>query len=188
VPSLINQSYVELAKYVLGPGERVLLTARQRRVGPGGALVAPSVVLATTKRIIIINRLSKIRTSTEIINYNAIAFVKMNRGIISSTVVIGTRGSGGGAGSDFGKTEEINGLNANAAIELVKHINDVLDRMAEDQRNAGGGGGGRRSIVSDQPAGPNPNYLVCKYCGTQNPAGSKFCINCGRQLQQLRTA
>ena len=182
---MINQKYVEQAKDVLNPGERVLLTARQRRIGPGGAFWAPSVVIATSKRIIIMNRFSKIRTTTEVITYGSVAYVRLNRGVISSTVLIGTRGAAGaGGGGDPGRTSEINGLNYIDALELVKFINGILDKMAEDDR--GSTTNVRRSIVSDQPAGPNPNYTTCKYCGQQNPPISKFCINCGRQLKQLR--
>ena len=48
--------YVNAAKSILEPGEEVVMTARQRRVGPGGSVTTPTSVLATTKRVIIINR------------------------------------------------------------------------------------------------------------------------------------
>ena len=44
----LDQSDVNAAKSILEPGEEVVMTARQRRVGPGGSVTTPTSVLATT--------------------------------------------------------------------------------------------------------------------------------------------
>ncbi len=171
---MINQTYVALVSDIMREGENALLTARQRRVGPGGDVMQPSVIVATDKRLIIRSNLLRIKTNVEVIPYPAIAFVKLQRGVVSSTVVIGTRSAGGGGNlgseTNMGMTTEISGLRYKDAVDLIKLINDTLDKLGEEARRGGG-------APAPQPQALKP--VVCAHCKFENPPGSRFCAHCG---------
>jgi hypothetical protein len=53
----IEQEDLNLVKSSLWPDEVVEITVRQRRVGPGGAVITPTSVVATNKRLLIVNKI-----------------------------------------------------------------------------------------------------------------------------------
>ena len=89
----LDQSDVQAARDIPEPDEVVVMTARQRRVGPGGALTTPTSVIATDRRVIIINRATLgMRKDFETIPYTQITSVRLERGIISSSVFVRVEG------------------------------------------------------------------------------------------------
>ncbi|MDE1855098.1 MAG: PH domain-containing protein [Candidatus Micrarchaeota archaeon] len=169
----VNQSDVNAAKSILWPDEKVEVTVRQRRVGPGGSVTTPTSVLATDKRLIILNRANLgIRQDYEVIPYKQVASVRLEHGIISSSVFIRVQGYDVDRGLlKNGKQEgEIDGLNNKDAQALSDYINKKLedsDSMPEGEEMDNGVGG----------------FTYCTKCGTKNPASAKFCSKCGSPLR-----
>ncbi len=167
----VNQDDVKAAKSILWSDENVVVTVRQRRVGPGGAMTTPTSVLATDKRIIILNRATLgIRQDYEAIPYNQITSVRLEHGIISSSVFIRVQGYSTDKGLlKNGKQEgEIDGLNNKDAQELADFVNKKLEDNVSAEPEGGASGG--------------PGGIFCPKCGARNPAGSRFCEKCGEKL------
>ncbi len=122
----IEQEDVNLVKNSLWPDEVVELTARQRRVGPGGSVITPTSVIATNKRLLIVNKeVLGLRKDIESINYSQITSVRFEKGIISSSVFVRVEGYDTDTGflKGTGKQEgEIDGLNNTDAAELADCI------------------------------------------------------------------
>ena len=79
----VDKEDVAAVSGLLWPGEQVLITAQQRRVGPGGDMINPTSVVATDKRIIIVNKTTLgLRKDYEVIPYRQIASVRLKKGII----------------------------------------------------------------------------------------------------------
>ena len=168
----LDQSDVNAAKSILEPGEEVVMTARQRRVGPGGSVTTPTSVLATTKRVIIINRATLgVRKDFETIPYTQITSVRLEKGIISSSVFVRVEGFANEKGLlEGGKEEgEIDGLSGKEAQDLADYINKMLLQVQE------GGNAGQ--------AQNEGGYKDCSKCGTKNEADAKYCVNCGAVLE-----
>lgn len=171
----VDQGDIKAAKNILWPDEKVEVTARQRRVGPGGSMTTPTSVIATDKRIIILNRASLgIRQDYEVIPYRQVSSVRLEHGVISSSVFIRVQGYDVDKGLlKNGKQEgEIDGLSNKDAQVLT----DFINRKIEDAGTADSGSGG------DMDSGVG-GYIYCNSCGTKNPSGARFCSKCGSKLE-----
>jgi hypothetical protein len=72
---------------MLNPHEEVLVVARQSRIKPGGSAVTPNIIFATNKRIIIKDPyLMGIKENIVDIPYDVITSVKLEKGLLSSTI------------------------------------------------------------------------------------------------------
>src|SRR5271155_1927435 len=89
----IDPAEIGLAQKVLWPDETVEGTIKQRRFMPGGSLITPTTIILTDKRLIIINRASLgFRQDYEVVPYGALVSVRLEHGIITSTVFIRVQG------------------------------------------------------------------------------------------------
>jgi len=89
VESLDNNDLQEIKKIreMLNPHEEVLVVARQSRVRPGGSAVTPNIIYATNKRIIIRDPyMMGIKENIIDIPYDVITSVKLDKGLLSSTI------------------------------------------------------------------------------------------------------
>jgi hypothetical protein len=89
VESLDNNDLQEIKKIreMLNPDEEVLVVARQSRVRPGGSAVTPNIIYATNKRIIIRDPyMMGIKENIIDIPYDVITSVKLDKGLLSSTI------------------------------------------------------------------------------------------------------
>jgi hypothetical protein len=74
-------------KETLNPDEKVLLVARQSRIKPGGSLHTPNIIYATDRRIIIRDPyMLGIKESVVDIPYDIVTSVKLEKGLLSSTI------------------------------------------------------------------------------------------------------
>jgi hypothetical protein len=72
---------------MLNPSEEVLVVARQSRIKPGGSAVTPNIIYATNKRIIIRDPyMMGIKENIVDIPYDVITSVKLEKGLLSSTI------------------------------------------------------------------------------------------------------
>ncbi len=166
----IDQNDVNSVKGVLLPDEKVQLTVRQRRVGPGGSVTVPTSVIATDKRLIIVNKATLgIRKDYEVILYRQITSVRFEKGIISSSVFIRVQGYDKDQGLLQGGKEEgeIDGLNNTDAKLLADYVNQMIVAVTE---------------LPEAADDASATSVFCSKCGAKNPAGSKFCSKCGAKL------
>lgn len=162
-----------LVKDILGQGEQVRGTFKQRRIGPGGSVTVPTSVVVTDSRIIIVNKASLgFRKDYEVIPYSKITSVRLESGIISSSVFVRVEGYDRDTGLlKKGKEEgEIDGLHNNDAKELADFLNTKLGQISEPNQ---------QGTYLDNNAG---GYVFCSKCGAKNVASSKFCTACGAKL------
>jgi sec-independent protein translocase protein TatA len=173
----VDQGAVRAAKSILWPDEKVELTVTQRRIGPGGSMTTPTTVLTTDKRLIILNRASLgIRKDYEVIPYRQITSVRLEHGIISSTVFIRVQGYDRDQGLlKNGKEEgEIDGLRNSEAQELADYLGrrqEQIEQVAEGEE------------ASNQLDNGMGAYVYCSKCGTKDNADAKFCSKCGAKLE-----
>lgn len=169
----VDKNDVKAVEKLLSENEVVDLTVKQRRVGPGGSVITPTSVVATNMRIIIVNRATLgIRKDYEAIMYKQIASVRLEHGIISSTVFIRVQGYDMDKGLlKRGKEEgEIDGLRNKDAVALSNYINKRLSGNIESAVNA--------------PDNQTGAYIYCANCGTQCKTDAKFCSKCGAKLSK----
>jgi hypothetical protein len=172
---------IQGVKKILDDGEVVTITATQRRVGPGGALLTPTTIVCTNMRIIIMNRATLgFRNDYESIPYRQITSVRLENGIINGSVFIRVQGYDRDKGLlKNGREEgEIDGLRLNDARLIADYINKMMGRF----------GGGMTSGPMDQfktPAATSDSDTVfCSKCGAPNKKGSAFCSKCGAKIGQ----
>ena len=168
----VDPNEVAWVKELLWPDETADLTVRQRRIGPGGSLTVPTSVIATNKRLMIVNKATLgIRKDYEVIPYNQITSVRLENGILSSSVFIRVQGYDRDKGLlKKGKEEgEIDGLNNRDAKALSDYINRRLEDSPETNTRE----------QADKVLGA---YMFCTKCGTKNNADAKFCSSCGSRL------
>ena len=162
----VGREEAEAVRDTLQEGEAIQLTARQRRLGPGGSLLDPTTVIVTNRRVIIINRSSfKLRKEYESISYMNMASVRLEQGVVSSSLLIRVQGTGLESKPLREDIEEgfIDGLSR----EDAKAIANYVERMIE-----AGGRGGRKGM----------SVKACPECGTENIVEARHCISCGARL------
>jgi Bacterial PH domain len=72
---------------MLNPDEKILLVAKQPRIKPGGSVHTPNIIYATDRRIIIRDPyMLGIRVNVIDIPYDIITSVKLEKGLLSSTI------------------------------------------------------------------------------------------------------
>lgn len=183
----VDATDVNAAKSILWPDEKVAVTARQRRIGPGGSVTTPTSVLATDKRIIILNRATLgIRQDYEAIPYRQVTSVRLEHGLLSSSVFIRVQGYDRDKGLlKNGKEEgEIDGLNNAEAKALADFLNRKLDELSSNpDAYAQEGSAGASGSGTPKPA---VGFVYCTNCGTKNPLSARFCSQCGKPLRQAR--
>jgi hypothetical protein len=169
----VDPDELKTVKDILWQGEQVRGTFRQRMIGPGGSVTVPTSVIVTDSRVIIVNRATLgFRKDYEVIPYSKITSVRLEKGIISSTVFIRVLGYDRDQGLlKHGREEgEIDGLHNNDAKDLADFLNAKMGD--EDQSKPQG------AYVDSGVGG----YTFCSKCGTKNLSSSKFCIGCGAKL------
>ena len=168
----INKEDVSAAKEIFMPDEEPLMTARQKRVGPGGSLFEPTSVIATSKRVIVIMRATLgLRKDFETIPYGEIASVKLEKGVFSASVEIRILGSNSDKNQMEGKSEgEIDGLSKKDAKELADIINQKILERQEKGSESG-------------KAGARASYKYCDHCGAKNSVDADYCVSCGMELE-----
>lgn len=78
---------IEKIQQMLNPNEEVLVVARQSRIRPGGSAVTPNIIYATNMRIIIRDPyMLGIKENIVDIPYDVITSVKLEKGLLSSTI------------------------------------------------------------------------------------------------------
>ncbi len=167
----IKKGDVNYVKKILWPDENVVLTARQRRIGPGGSMITPTSVIATNRRIIIVNKTAMgIRKDIESIPYKNVTSVRWEHGIITSSVFLRVQGFDTDKGFlKKGREEgEIDGLSNGQARDLSSYVQKMI---------SGDGGNGGESATQDGGNGDNGSF--CRKCGAPLPKGSNFCPKCG---------
>ncbi len=179
---MIIPTYLSSVERLLFADETVQFTARQRRVGPGGSILTPSVVVATNERLLLIKDvlMLHIRQDIEAVPYSNVTYTKVAHGIMSSELILGVVGY---YGEDVGKrnpnTVEIMGLRYNDAVELAQLIDNAVIKIK---------GSTPEETVTEfhQDASKIVNKekwrIVCKKCNAKNDFGAHYCANCGAQL------
>ena len=162
--------------HLLLHGEVVEREFLQRRLGFGGAMLNPTSVLVTDKRLFIVRSTTMgIRKTYEIIPYEQIVNVMHKHGIFSASVSINMKGyhKTHDAQNKHFEEGEIEGLRNREADELVEYLGRQIapseKRMYSDmaQINAEGGSGAD---------------IYCTSCGNKNSTGSAYCRDCGAKL------
>lgn len=135
VESLDNNDLQEIKKIreMLNPDEEVLVVARQSRVRPGGSAVTPNMIYATNKRIIIRDPyLMGIKENITDIPYDVITSVKLDKGLLSSTIrfeapaLVGSKRLGmidgivGGENDHEGMIEAIPKRKAEDVVQVIR--------------------------------------------------------------------
>jgi len=135
VESLDNNDLQEIKKIreMLNPHEEVLVVARQSRVRPGGSAITPNIIYATNKRIIIRDPyMIGIKENIIDIPYDVITSVKLDKGLLSSTIrfeapaLVGSKRLGmidgivGGENDHEGMIEAIPKRKAEDVIQVIR--------------------------------------------------------------------
>lgn len=171
----LDKSDVNAAKGILEADETAVMTARQRRIGPGGSMMEPTSVVVTNKRIIIINRATLgIRKDFETIPFTQITSVRLEKGIISSSVFVRVMGFDMDKGLlEGGKEEgEIDGLSGKDAKELSDYINQKVLELQE----------GTPEAPAPTTGEKKEECAYCEKCGSKNDIYAKYCTHCGAKL------
>ena len=135
VESLDNNDLQQIKKIreMLNPHEEVLVVARQSRVRPGGSAITPNRIYATNKRIIIRDPyMMGIKENIIDIPYDVITSVKLDKGLLSSTIrfeapaLVGSKRLGmidgivGGENDHEGMIEAIPKRKAEDVIQVIR--------------------------------------------------------------------
>jgi hypothetical protein len=156
---------------VLWPDETIEIQVRQKRFGPGGSVVDPTTVIGTNKRIIIASRGAMgLRKDYEVVPYKQIVSVRLQRGVMSASVLIRLQGYDVGQGLlKTGKDEgEIDGLNGDDAQALANFI----EKKISGEPGAAAEGADSRGGVKG----------YCPRCGAKIIKSGKYCMSCGAPL------
>lgn len=119
---------------MLIPGERAVGYAKQRRLS--GAILCPNVMVATNKRVIILNRwYLGLKSDITVIRYENIASFRITHGIIFSSIKIRLKGTKElGTIFDDGREEgEIKGLTRDGACSVGSALNTLMHNLAVEE-------------------------------------------------------
>lgn len=89
IQPLDNDDYreIERIKEMLNPNEEVIMVAQQSRILPGGSYITPNIIYATNRRIIMRDPyMLGIKENIVDIPYDVITSVKLEKGLLSSTI------------------------------------------------------------------------------------------------------
>ena len=144
---------IEILGNVMEEGEEVLAVSRQNRLNK---LIAPSIALATSKRVAIIKRdLLGIRSDIHFIPYDNIVSFRLVHGFVFSSVKLRLMGSVRPDSQDLldkmGDETEIRGLNKKDAHKLAAKISESLSNREKGVKE--------REIIKERKAGPIINIF-----------------------------
>lgn len=125
------ESDAAACRTLLWPKEAIEVSIRQGRVRPGGSLFTPTSFIGTSHRLIIINRTRLgLCMNFEIMEYNRITGIKVEHGLLSSSIVVRINGmSPFSIGAKGFKGEGIiNGVPPKDAERFVDYLNKKLER------------------------------------------------------------
>ncbi|MDE1846037.1 MAG: PH domain-containing protein [Candidatus Micrarchaeota archaeon] len=169
--TLVDKHEASVVEHLLMSGEKVLMTIKQRKFGPGGDFITPTTLAATERRLIVVYRTSfGIRKYYEAIPYRRITSVRIEHGIFSSSLHLHVLGVESDKLMSTGKFEGvIDGLRPEEASAFGNFINKkISDASPEMQRD-----------LDIEPAATD---IFCSSCGMKELSSSKFCRNCGAPL------
>lgn len=184
---LITPTYLDMVKKLLFEGEVVEFTARQRRIGPGGSIMDPSVVVATNERLLIVKDILMLHLHQDIdaLTYSNITYTKMDRGIMSSTLVLGVMGYEAHSGmTSSSAIVEIQGLRHSDAVGLAQLIDKKIIKLRSGSRENVRGGEEREEVQeeAERPRKREEWQVVCKKCNAKSNFTARYCSNCGAAL------
>jgi len=148
-----SKKELEILGKIMEEGEEVLAVSRQSRISK---LIAPSIALATSKRVAIIKRdLLGIRSDIHFIPYDNIVSFRLVHGFVFSSVKLRLMGSVRPDLQDMldntGDETEIRGLTKKDAHKITAKISERLSNMEKSVKE--------REIVKERKAGPIINIF-----------------------------
>ncbi len=159
-------------KGMLWPDEVVEILVKQKRFAPGGSVVDPMKIVGTNKRMILASRGAMgLRKDYEVVPYKQIVSVRLQHGMVSSSVLIRLQGYDTGQGVlKTGKDEgEIDGLDGDDASALANFIEKKIS-------------GERDGAPADAGGDRDGSNKFCPHCGAKVARGAKYCASCGAAL------
>jgi Bacterial PH domain/Short C-terminal domain len=149
---------------MLNPNEDVLVVARQSRIKPGGSAVTPNIIFATNKRIIIKDPyMMGIKENIVDIPYDVITSVKLEKGLLSSTIrfeapaLIGSKRLGmidgvvSGEDDQEGIIEAIPKRKAEDVVQIIRSgMHNMSSDVTETRPNFNGPSNSNRSSITDE--------------------------------------
>lgn len=141
-------------------------------------------MVATDKRIIILNReVAGLRKDIESIPYDRIASVRMEKGLLTSSVYLRVGGFSGGDEQGFIKKGEDEGEIAGLKKGDAKALSDYVNQMISGFSSSGVSAGNFQQGAKQQAPPSSPGAtMFCPKCGAANALSAKFCTACGAKL------
>jgi Bacterial PH domain len=103
----------------VGKDEKVIFVAKQSRFKPGGSKGSPDTLFVTTQRLIVRNpSMMGMRENFELINYDKISSLTIEKGVFSSTLKIRAEGFAG----------DISAINKDKADRILSYIKERMDQ------------------------------------------------------------
>ena len=181
----VYPSDVAFVKGSLWSGENVIATATERRFGPGMSLLNPTTMVITDRRVLIVNRnLMGLRKDIETIPFNMIASVRLENGIISSSVYLRVGGYSSPGEQGFLKKGEQEGQLSGLHKSDAKAISDYLEKVITEGTRLEGAEAEDEGRDSLPRAQQTDGYITCPKCRGRNPPDAAFCETCGTRLQR----
>ncbi len=157
-------------KELITPDEKVMFVTMQKRVGFGGSLLDPKLIIVTDKRIIV-SRLEEfgLKISSEFISFDNLYNVRLEHGIVSNAIVLTTW-----ARYSAESTQRIDGLRYKDALAIFEYLEDRIMAARAQTKTA-------QTQVQAQESTFGA-YIYCPVCGARNDINAKYCSNCGAKL------
>jgi hypothetical protein len=177
---VITPSYIGRVERLLFEDESVVFTARQRRVGPGGSILRPSVIVATNERLLLLKDVLSLhlREDIETIPYANMTYVKIEHGLISSALLIGVLGFGRQMTEFPSGTMAVEGLRYTDAVSLEQLIDKMIIKIRGKEP--------AETFTTNPPAEEMRSKeswrVMCKRCKTMNDFEARYCSSCGTAL------
>ncbi len=185
---VVHPGDVEFAKKWFWQDETAIVTATQRRLGPGMSLINPTTVVVTNKRILIINRATLgLRKDVETIPFNRVTSVRVENGFISSSVYLRVSGYSSGEqgflkpGEDEG---QIDGLHQQDAKDLADYVDKVISGEISSGSQPDMPTAPQQAPQPQRPARQTSSSVTvyCPKCKARNDSAAAFCEMCGAKL------